>query len=184
MKQSFFYKLMVAACVAIMAGCAGQTSQEGMNRKPGNYPGNPDEWTAPQLVTDRVYRNVAKLRAATASSSFDYNLTAQLVTDDIVADNMPPTTRVFTQAGELPRHQKEILFDSTLLHVFYEVLLFFPLLLGKDFEIAFVIVRAACYDDAGIFLKVQFGIVIGGKRNPSFGIDPVFLSSEECLSKF
>ena len=112
MKQSFFYKLMVAACVAIMAGCAGQTSQEGMNRKPGNYPGNPDEWTAPQLVTDRVYRNVAKLRAATASSSFDYNLTAQLVTDGIVADNMPPTTRVFTQAGELPRHQKEILFDS------------------------------------------------------------------------
>ena len=113
MKYFFFSKLTaVLACVAMMAGCTSQPSQDGMNRKPGNYPGNPDEWFAPQLVADNTYRNVAKLRAAYASSSFDYNLTAQLATDGIVSVAMPPTTKVYTQAGELPRIQKEILFDS------------------------------------------------------------------------
>ena len=113
MKHIYFDKFaVVVACVAMMTGCSGQSSQEGMNRLPGNFPGNPDEWFAPQLVTDNTYRNVAKRRAAYASSSFDYNLTAQLATDGILTDVMPPTTIVSTQAGELPRLQKEILFDS------------------------------------------------------------------------
>ena len=113
MKHFYFGKLtVIAACIAMMTGCAGQSSQEGMNRKPGNYPGNPEEWFAPKLVTDTTYRNVAKLRAAYASSSFDYNLTAQLATDGIVSETMPPTTRLFTQQGEVPRIQKEIIFDS------------------------------------------------------------------------
>ena len=83
-----------------------------MNRKPGNYPGNPEEWFAPQLVTDNTYRNVAKLKAAYASSSIDYNLTAQLATDGILIDKMPPTTQLFTQEGEVPRNKKEVIFDS------------------------------------------------------------------------
>ena len=113
MKHFSFGKLtVIVACVAMMTGCAGQPSQEGMNRKPGNYPGNPEEWFAPKLVTDNTYRNVAKLRAAYASSSFDYNLTAQLATDGIVSETMPPTTQLFTQDGEVPRIQKEIIFDS------------------------------------------------------------------------
>ena len=113
MKHFYFDKFtIVVACMAMMTGCAGQSSQEGMNRQPGNFPGNPSEWFAPQLVTNNTYRNVAKLRAAYASSSFDYNLTAQLSTDGILTDMMPPTTIVSTQAGELPRQQKEILFDS------------------------------------------------------------------------
>ena len=105
---------MIVGIALMMAGCTGgqQPSQDGMNRKPGNYPGNPEEWFAPQLVTDNTYRNVAKLRAAYASSSIDYNLTAQLATDGIVSETMPPTTQLFTQAGEVPRIQKEIIFDS------------------------------------------------------------------------
>ena len=89
MKHLSIGKLMaMSVCVALMTGCSGgqQPSQEGMNRKPGNYPGNPDEWFAPQLVADNTYRNVAKLKAAYASSSFDYNLTAQLATDGILTD--------------------------------------------------------------------------------------------------
>jgi len=112
---SFGRSLAMMACVALMAGCAGgqgQPSQEGMNRKPGNYPGNPDEWFAPQLVADNTYRNVAKLKAAYASSSIDYNLTAQLATDGILIDKMPPTTQLFTQEGEVPRNKKEVIFDS------------------------------------------------------------------------
>ena len=115
MKHFSFSKLMaMSACMALMTGCSGgqQPSQEGMNRKPGNYPGNPEEWFAPQLVTDNTYRNVAKLKAAYASSSIDYNLTAQLATDGILADKMPPTTQLFTQEGEVPRNKKEVIFDS------------------------------------------------------------------------
>ena len=115
MKHLSIGKLMaMSVCVALMTGCSGgqQPSQEGMNRKPGNYPGNPDEWFAPQLVADNTYRNVAKLKAAYASSSFDYNLTAQLATDGILIDKMPPTTQLFTQEGEVPRNKKEVIFDS------------------------------------------------------------------------
>ena len=115
MKHFSFSKLMaMSACMALMTGCSGgqQPSQEGMNRKPGNYPGNPEEWFAPQLVTDNTYRNVAKLKAAYASSSIDYNLTAQLATDGILIDKMPPTTQLFTQEGEVPRNKKEVIFDS------------------------------------------------------------------------
>ena len=44
MKHFSFGKLtVIVACVAMMTGCAGQPSQEGMNRQPGNYPGNPEE---------------------------------------------------------------------------------------------------------------------------------------------
>ena len=54
MKHFIFGKAwtMVACMALMMAGCSGgqQPSQEGMNRKPGNYPGNPEEWFAPQLV--------------------------------------------------------------------------------------------------------------------------------------
>lgn len=115
MKHLSIGKLMaMSVCVALMTGCSGgqQPSQEGMNRKPGNYPGNPDEWFAPQLVADNTYRNVAKLKAAYASSSNDYNLTAQLATDGILIDKMPPTTQLFTQEGEVPRNKKEVIFDS------------------------------------------------------------------------
>ena len=115
MKHLSIGKLMaMSVCVALMTGCSGgqQPSQEGMNRKPGNYPGNPDEWFAPQLVADNTYRNVAKLKAAYASSSIDYNLTAQLATDGILIDKMPPTTQLFTQEGEVPRNKKEVIFDS------------------------------------------------------------------------
>ena len=115
MKHLSIGKLMaMSVCVALMTGCSDgqQPSQEGMNRKPGNYPGNPDEWFAPQLVADNTYRNVAKLKAAYASSSIDYNLTAQLATDGILIDKMPPTTQLFTQEGEVPRNKKEVIFDS------------------------------------------------------------------------
>ncbi len=50
----------------------------------GVYPGDPQENFAPAMRIDSTtYRNLALHRPAYHSSSYDYNLTAQLVTDGI-----------------------------------------------------------------------------------------------------
>ena len=53
---------------------------DGRNTPVGIYPGAPGESFAPLLTADGSYRNIALRRMAYASSSHDYNLTAQLVT--------------------------------------------------------------------------------------------------------
>ena len=61
---------------------------------------------------DREVENLALNRAAYASSSYDYNLTAQLVTDGIVESSEPASLRVSTSKGELPRREKEWSVDA------------------------------------------------------------------------
>lgn len=50
--------------------------------------------------------NIALNKTAYSSSSYDYNLTAQLVTDGIVETIEPGWVKVTTAAGELPRREK------------------------------------------------------------------------------
>ena len=65
------------------------------------------------MVPDNVnYRNIAKLRAAYHSSGYDYNLTAQLVTDGIITDEMPDYIAVSTNQGVLPKNEREWLLDE------------------------------------------------------------------------
>jgi Glycosyl hydrolase 2 galactose-binding domain-like/Exo-beta-D-glucosaminidase Ig-fold domain/Glycosyl hydrolases family 2/NedA-like, galactose-binding domain len=73
----------------------------------GIYPGDPAEDFAPALVADNsnTYRNLALLRPAYHSSSYDYNLTAQLVTDGI--KHTRPPTWVETSANFLGTFSKE-----------------------------------------------------------------------------
>src|SRR5690348_2169250 len=62
----------------------------GYTRGIGVYPGNPAEDFSPSLEIDNsTYRNIALLRPAYHSSSYDYNLTAQLVTDGIKETRLP-----------------------------------------------------------------------------------------------
>jgi hypothetical protein len=79
---------------------AGEKAAEAapeINRAPGVYPGNPREDFAPTFRLDATtYRNLARLRPAYHSSSYDYNLTAQLVTDGIVETAMPRRVVVVT----------------------------------------------------------------------------------------
>ena len=50
------------------------------------YPGRPTEYFGPQVIAGgSEYRNVALFRAASQSSAFDFNRTAQLVTDGLVS---------------------------------------------------------------------------------------------------
>jgi hypothetical protein len=79
----------------------------------GNYPGSSSENFSPELVADNsTYRNLALLRPAYHSSSYDYNLTAQLVTDGMKDTVLP--TWVATSSSEhgiFPKADRETLLD-------------------------------------------------------------------------
>lgn len=85
---------------------------DGRNAGIGKYPGAPGESFAPELVADNSYRNIALRRMAYASSSHDYNLTAQLVTDGIVHTAQPPYLTASTNSGVLPRREREWAIDG------------------------------------------------------------------------
>ncbi|MCQ2110937.1 MAG: discoidin domain-containing protein [Bacteroidaceae bacterium] len=92
-----------------LCSCAGQVQQ---NRGIGIYPGNPDEDFSPVMVAGgNELRNLALNRKAYASSAIDYNLTAQLATDGIVSTGTPASMRLFTNQGEVPALDRELLFD-------------------------------------------------------------------------
>ncbi|MGB9455171.1 MAG: discoidin domain-containing protein [Bryobacteraceae bacterium] len=80
----------------------------------GVYPGDPrQDWSPTVEIDSTTYRNLALHRPAYQSSSYDYNLTAQLITDGIRETALPRFLRVTTsQQGLLPKDQRELLFDG------------------------------------------------------------------------
>jgi beta-galactosidase/beta-glucuronidase len=80
----------------------------------GVYPGDPRENFAPAMRIDTAaYRNLALHRPAYHSSSYDYNLTAQLVTDGIKETVLPRYISVSSSAhGVFPRNEREYLLDG------------------------------------------------------------------------
>jgi len=101
---------LVFACAALIA--QGQNVTRGI----GVYPGDPKEYTGPSLVTDaNTYRNLALHRPAYQSSAYDYNLTAQLVTDGIKAASMPQWIESSTSSGGvLPKREREVFLDGNI----------------------------------------------------------------------
>ena len=97
--------------VAVMA-FAGQTYTRGV----GVYPGNPAEDFAPMLVPDTTtYRNLALHRPAYHSSSYDYNLTAQLVTDGIKETILPRwLITTLSTSGVAKKNERELLVDHNV----------------------------------------------------------------------
>ena len=96
---------MLAICMAITACSSNEEYSTHL------YPGNPAEDSSPILVKDHEYRNLALNRAAYASSSRDYNLTAQLVTDGLLPDGGPQFFELSTAQGAVPRNKREWAFD-------------------------------------------------------------------------
>ena len=94
------------------APAEGSASAE-YSRGIGVYPGAPSEDFSPNLVVDNAtYRNLALLRPAYHSSSYDYNLTAQLVTDGIKDTRVPDWVAVSVSPLEsLPINERETLLD-------------------------------------------------------------------------
>ena len=87
---------------------------ENQTRGIGQYPGALTEFYAPTISwTDGgKLTNVALHRAAWASSTYDYNHTAHLVTDGICDSTEPATLKVSTPSGILPRRVAEWAIDG------------------------------------------------------------------------
>ncbi len=97
--------MLILLCIMLFS-C--KSTGEDYTRGIGIYPGNPDEDFSPELKPDQEsYRNLARLRRAWHSSSYDYNLTAQLVTDGIIATEMPAILLLETHAGTVPKNERE-----------------------------------------------------------------------------
>jgi len=79
----------------------------------GLYPGLPSQNFSPDLVPETsTYRNLALLRPAYHSSSYDYNLTAQLVTDGIKDTRQPDWLAVSDGLrGAYRKEEREVYVD-------------------------------------------------------------------------
>jgi len=96
--------------VSLMAATLhAQTYTRGL----GVYPGDPREDFGPvPRVNATTYRNLALHRPAYHSSSYDYNLTAQLITDGITDTKLPRWVASATsQQGYLKKNERERLLD-------------------------------------------------------------------------
>jgi hypothetical protein len=90
----------------------GCRNQDYYTRGVGIYPGNPPEDFSPELVPgNENYRNIDRHRPAFNSSSYDYNLTAQLATDGIIDKEIPDYLTISTSRGIIPRNEREWLLD-------------------------------------------------------------------------
>ena len=88
-------KLLIVLC-SVLAVSSFMNAQE-YTRGVGNYPGEPKAYNGAVLPPETgTYRNLALHRPAYASSSYDYNLTAQLVTDGIREAKSPRWVGVST----------------------------------------------------------------------------------------
>ena len=88
-------------------------AEQNYTRGVGVYPGNPAEDYAPVMVSDQTsYRNLALLRPAYHSSSYDYNLTAQLLTDGIKESRLPRwLATALSTTGPAKKNEREFLLD-------------------------------------------------------------------------
>ena len=82
----------------------------------GVYPGDPSEDFSPALVPETsTYRNLALHRPAYHSSSYDYYLTAQLITDGIKDSHLPEWVATsVSYRGLLPKVEREFFLDHNV----------------------------------------------------------------------
>jgi beta-galactosidase/beta-glucuronidase len=104
--------MKTTVAVVLMMGFAIQAQD--YTRGIGVYPGSPNEEFVPRIRIDSAsYRNLALHRPAYHSSSYDYNLTAQLVTDGIKDTRLPRWEAVSTSLqGALKKNERQWMFDQ------------------------------------------------------------------------
>ena len=108
--------IVLALAASIFVSSAVAPAEESFTRGVGVYPGDPAEDFSPSLVAAPVgRRNLALYRAATQSSAWDYNLTAQLVTDGIVETQVPRWFEITTSADwPAPKHEQAFVVDDNI----------------------------------------------------------------------
>lgn len=97
--------------IPFLMSCSSNNKVEQIPTPTNPYPGNPAESFAPQLVKDNSHKNLALHRRAYASSSWDYNLTAQNVTDGVIESQLPAYFDLSTSRGPVPRQERDWIFD-------------------------------------------------------------------------
>ena len=107
---------IISALFIVLAGlssCQERPVAGTFTRGIGVYPGNPAEYYGPIVEAgDDSYRNLALLRAVRHSTSFDYNLTGQLITDGILSDSYPYWIEMVTDKGPVAKREREKVFDD------------------------------------------------------------------------
>ncbi len=106
-------KLLTSACLLFFSFASVAFTQQ-YTRGIGVYPGDPAQYDGPSIAIDaHTYRNLALHRPAYQSSAYDYNLTAQLVTDGI-KETAPPMWVVTSTSdrGVLPKTEREAFLDE------------------------------------------------------------------------
>ena len=103
--------LLLAASMLLATAAQGAGF---LTRGIGQYPGDPSEYFAPTVswAEGDSLTNVALHCASWASSTYDYNHTAHLVTDGICDTAEPAILTVATPAGRLPRREAEWAIDG------------------------------------------------------------------------
>ena len=99
--------------MSLILTTAASLAAQQYTRGVGVYPGNPKDYFGPAMRVDAAaYRNLALHRPAYHSSSYDYNLTAQLITDGIKDTRLPRWVATATsQQGTLKKNERERLLD-------------------------------------------------------------------------
>jgi Glycosyl hydrolase 2 galactose-binding domain-like/Exo-beta-D-glucosaminidase Ig-fold domain/NedA-like, galactose-binding domain/Glycosyl hydrolases family 2 len=110
--NSYKSKCLLLVAISILAVSYKTVAQQ-YNYGIGIYPGDPKENFAPDFKIDSTrYRNLASFRPVYQSSSYDYNLTAQLITDGIVDTTLPGWLIVSDNSdGILKRDGREHILD-------------------------------------------------------------------------
>ncbi len=117
-RVNFINIALIALATLSLCGCKQNAGEEFIRsnyytRGIGLYPGSPAEDFSPELIPDNEnYRNIAHLRKAYHSSSYDYNLTAQLVTDGIISHDEPKHLIFTTNEGDVRLREREWTLDN------------------------------------------------------------------------
>ena len=107
-------RILLPALLLALLSCQRPSSAP-HTRGIGVYPGEPAQCFAPEILPGgRAYRNIALGRAASHSSSWDYNLTAQLVTDGIFPDAPAPWADLTVNGEALPKRERSYLTDQNV----------------------------------------------------------------------
>ena len=100
---------------AILMAVVGIAQAQQLNRPIGQYPGNPSEYYGPSIHDGQkrcTFDYLSKYHTVYQSSSWDYNLTSQLLTDGIIQDEKPAWLNVTTPEGPLPPNKREACIDG------------------------------------------------------------------------
>jgi hypothetical protein len=107
---------LAALAFSLALICPGCLLSQQYTRGIGVYPGDPQQYDGPTSVIDSTtYRNLALHRPTWQSSAYDYNLTAQLVTDGIKEKILRRFIVTSTSSGGiLNKQDREVFLDGNV----------------------------------------------------------------------